>query len=228
MTELQPVRGTRDLIGEDQRRHQHVIETARRIAATLWLRRMGDPDLRGYPRLLPQPRRDLRRRDEGDVHLRGPRRRQRHPAPGEHRRRLPRPGQQRPDPVAAAEGVLCRADVPLRAAAEGPLPPVPPDRHRGDRPRRAAGRCRGDRLRLGHPAGARRRRGHGAGDQHPGRRGKPRTPTATRWSAISPRTGRRCREDSLARLERTRCASSTARTRATARIVAGAPTIAAT
>jgi len=32
--DLQPVRGTRDLIGEDQRRHHHVIETARRIAAT--------------------------------------------------------------------------------------------------------------------------------------------------------------------------------------------------
>ncbi|HYZ64704.1 MAG TPA: histidine--tRNA ligase [Acetobacteraceae bacterium] len=30
---LQPVRGTRDLIGEEQRRHAHVIDTARRIAA---------------------------------------------------------------------------------------------------------------------------------------------------------------------------------------------------
>jgi histidyl-tRNA synthetase len=34
VTPLQPVRGTRDLIGEEQRRHQHVIDTARRIAAT--------------------------------------------------------------------------------------------------------------------------------------------------------------------------------------------------
>ena len=33
MTALQPVRGTHDLIGEEQRRHQHVIDTARRIAA---------------------------------------------------------------------------------------------------------------------------------------------------------------------------------------------------
>jgi histidyl-tRNA synthetase len=32
--ELQPVRGTRDLIGEEQRRHHHVIETARRVAAS--------------------------------------------------------------------------------------------------------------------------------------------------------------------------------------------------
>ena len=34
MTDLQPARGTHDLIGEDQRRHRHVAETARRIAAS--------------------------------------------------------------------------------------------------------------------------------------------------------------------------------------------------
>jgi histidyl-tRNA synthetase len=34
VTELQPARGTHDLIGEDQRRHHHVAETARRIAAS--------------------------------------------------------------------------------------------------------------------------------------------------------------------------------------------------
>lgn len=32
MSELQPVRGTRDLIGDDQRRYTHVADTARRIA----------------------------------------------------------------------------------------------------------------------------------------------------------------------------------------------------
>jgi histidyl-tRNA synthetase len=32
MEALQPVRGTRDLTGEDQRRHSHVIDTARRVA----------------------------------------------------------------------------------------------------------------------------------------------------------------------------------------------------
>ncbi|MGI4747668.1 MAG: histidine--tRNA ligase [Janthinobacterium lividum] len=32
MDALQPVRGTRDLIGEDQRRHAHVVDIARRIA----------------------------------------------------------------------------------------------------------------------------------------------------------------------------------------------------
>lgn len=34
MDQLQPIRGTRDIIGEDQRRHTHVISTARAIAAT--------------------------------------------------------------------------------------------------------------------------------------------------------------------------------------------------
>ena len=33
-TELQPARGTHDLIGEDQRRHSHVVDTARRVAAS--------------------------------------------------------------------------------------------------------------------------------------------------------------------------------------------------
>ncbi|HTW71341.1 MAG TPA: histidine--tRNA ligase [Acetobacteraceae bacterium] len=33
-TQLQPPRGTHDLIGEDQRRHTRVVDTARRIAAT--------------------------------------------------------------------------------------------------------------------------------------------------------------------------------------------------
>jgi len=34
LTDLQPVRGTRDLIGEDQRRFYHVSDIARRVAAT--------------------------------------------------------------------------------------------------------------------------------------------------------------------------------------------------
>jgi histidyl-tRNA synthetase len=40
---LQPVRGTRDLIGEDHRRHLHVIDTARRVAATYGLEEWATP-----------------------------------------------------------------------------------------------------------------------------------------------------------------------------------------
>ena len=55
MAELQPVRGTRDLIGEDQLRHQHVIETARRIAATYGFDEWSTPifeDTRVFARTL--------------------------------------------------------------------------------------------------------------------------------------------------------------------------------
>ena len=55
MTLLQPVRGTRDLIGEDQRRHQYVVETARRIAATYGMQEWATPifeDTRVFSRSL--------------------------------------------------------------------------------------------------------------------------------------------------------------------------------
>ena len=55
MADLQPVRGTRDLIGEDQRRHQHVIDTARRIAASYGFDEWSTPvfeDTRVFSRTL--------------------------------------------------------------------------------------------------------------------------------------------------------------------------------
>ena len=55
MTPLQPARGTHDLIGEDQRRHAHVIETARRIAATYGFEEWSIPifeDTRVFSRTL--------------------------------------------------------------------------------------------------------------------------------------------------------------------------------
>lgn len=55
MTALQPARGTRDLIGEDFRRHQHVIDTARRVAATYGMQEWATPvfeDTRVFSRSL--------------------------------------------------------------------------------------------------------------------------------------------------------------------------------
>ncbi len=55
MSELQPVRGTRDLIGEDHRRHLHVIDTARRVAARYGLEEWATPifeDTRVFSRSL--------------------------------------------------------------------------------------------------------------------------------------------------------------------------------
>jgi histidyl-tRNA synthetase len=52
---LQPPRGTHDLIGEDQRRHQHVVDTARRIAARFGFDEWATPvfeDTRVFSRTL--------------------------------------------------------------------------------------------------------------------------------------------------------------------------------
>ena len=55
MADLQPVRGTRDLIGEEQRRHAHVIDTARRVAGLYGLEEWATPifeDTRVFARTL--------------------------------------------------------------------------------------------------------------------------------------------------------------------------------
>ncbi len=55
MNDLQPVRGTRDLIGEDFRRHAHVIDTARRVAASYGFDEWATPifeDTRVFARTL--------------------------------------------------------------------------------------------------------------------------------------------------------------------------------
>ncbi len=55
MTDLQPVRGTRDLIGDDLRRHRHVVETARAVAATYGFDEWATPifeDTRVFARTL--------------------------------------------------------------------------------------------------------------------------------------------------------------------------------
>ncbi len=55
MTPLQPARGTKDLIGEELRRHRRVIETARRIAETFGFEEWATPvfeDTRVFSRTL--------------------------------------------------------------------------------------------------------------------------------------------------------------------------------
>lgn len=43
MTALQPVRGTRDILPEEMRRHRRVVETARRVAERYGYREMAVP-----------------------------------------------------------------------------------------------------------------------------------------------------------------------------------------
>ena len=55
MTDLQPARGTHDLIGEDQRRHHHVVETARAISGRYGFEEWATPifeDTRVFSRTL--------------------------------------------------------------------------------------------------------------------------------------------------------------------------------
>ena len=55
MSALQPPRGTHDLIGEEMRRHRHVIETARRIASAYGFDEWATPifeDTRVFSRTL--------------------------------------------------------------------------------------------------------------------------------------------------------------------------------
>src|SRR5580658_174412 len=54
-TDLQPPRGTHDLIGEDQRRHAHVVDTARRVAESYGFAEWATPifeDTRVFSRTL--------------------------------------------------------------------------------------------------------------------------------------------------------------------------------
>src|SRR6201989_551502 len=54
-SELQPARGTHDFIGDDMRRHQHVVDTARRIAAAYGFDEWAPPifeDTRVFARTL--------------------------------------------------------------------------------------------------------------------------------------------------------------------------------
>ena len=137
VSKMQPVRGTHDLLPDEYRRFAHVDRRRARRGAPLRLSRDGDADLRVHRAVRPRHRRDDRRGLQGDVHVPGSRRRIAHPAAGIHRRHLPRLRvQRRARAAAAAEDLRRRSDVPLRAAAEGPPAPVPPDRPR------SAGRAR--------------------------------------------------------------------------------------
>ena len=85
----------------------------------------------------------------------GPRRHLAHAAAGEHRFGDPRLHRAPARPAARrAEALLHGPDVPPRAAAEGPLPAVLPDRRGGHRLGIARGGCRSDRDGGGDPRSA--------------------------------------------------------------------------
>ena len=166
MSSLRPVRGTHDIVGETALRHRFVVETGREVGGALRLCRDGGAGVRVHRGVRAHARRDLGHRHQGDVQLRGPRRRARHAPARVHRRRGARADLGRARPELPDPAVHERPGVPLRAAAEGPAAPVPPDRRRAAGGGRAGGRRRGDRARPAHPRGARAGRQGDARAQH--------------------------------------------------------------
>ncbi len=107
-----------------------------------------DARLRGDRALRARGRRVHRHRPEGDVHLRGPGRAQPDASSRGDRFDLPRLRRARDAQAPAArEALVLGPLLSPRAPAGRPLPPVPPDRPRGDRHRLAA-----RRRRVDHPA----------------------------------------------------------------------------
>ena len=139
-----------------------VTEEFERLCALYGYRRIDTPVFEDTELFARTSGRGLGRRLEGDVHVHRPRRPLADAArrgDGADRARLPRA---RPAPRAAAgEALHDRDDLPLRAAAEGPLPRALAARRRGDRLRRPGGRRRGDPAlrRAARPARHRRSTG---------------------------------------------------------------------
>ena len=139
MSKLQPVRGTHDLLPDEYRRFAHVIDTARDVARLYGYREMATPIFeftelfaRGIGETTDVVSKEMYTfTDRGGEAL---------TLRPEYTAGICRAfvSNGELDPAAAAQALRRRADVPLRAAAEGPPAPVPPDRPRGAGRARAA------------------------------------------------------------------------------------------
>ena len=130
MPALQPARGTQDLLPDVARRHRRVSETAREAAGLYGFAEIATPifeftevfarPIGEHTDIVSKEMYTFTDRGGEEVTLR----------PENTAGVVPRGAVERADASDAAEIFLQRADVPLRAAAEGPLPPVSPDRRR--------------------------------------------------------------------------------------------------
>ena len=198
-------------------RWQRVEAVLAAAVRALRLRRGPHADHRARGAVRQGHGRDDGHRPEGDVRVHRQGRRAHHAAArsdAEPRARLRR-AQPRADD-GGAEDLPVRPDVPVRAAAEGPVPPVPPARRRGlrrGRPGRSTPRCidlawtlvtrtrhrrRRTRRELGGLPGvpARVRRGAGQGARRGRRQAVRRLPAARRRRTRSGSSTARCRRTS--------------------------------
>ena len=201
MTPVQPVRGTQSLLGEDADRLAAVVAAFDRVRRLYGFKRVEVPTIEQtavFARTIGETT-DVVSKEMYSFEDRGGE--VDHAAARVHRRHLPRLSERRLAAIRAAQGRDARLGVPLRTAAEGPLPRVPPARRRDHRRRRAAGRCRAARLRRPAAEGARDRAARSSSStrsaiRRPARHGAMRCYEHFRGhaSALS--------EDSQARLER--------------------------
>jgi len=174
MPALQPARGTQDLLPEMARRHRRVGDTARALAELYGFAEIATPVFE-FTEVFARPigeHTDIVAKEMYTFSHR-PRRRGGDAPAGKYRRGRARGAVERADPKHAAQILLQRPDVPLRAAAEGSLPPVSPDRRRAVGGGAAAGRCRSHRARPADSWRARYRRQSRPRTQHARRSGEP-------------------------------------------------------
>ena len=127
-------RGTFDVLPEQQPVRSRIHEVARRALEAAGYGRIETPIFEDTDLFARGVGRVHRHRPEADVHLRGSGRPLADAAAGGHRVDLPRlPRARHADARAAGEALDRRSLLPPRAPAGGPLPPVHPDRRRGDR-----------------------------------------------------------------------------------------------
>ena len=154
MTPVQPVRGTQSLLGEDADRLAAVVAAFDRVRRLYGFKRVEVPTIEQtavFARTIGETT-DVVSKEMYSFEDRGGE--IDHAAARVHGRNLPRLSQRGLAAICAAQGRDARLGLPLRAAAEGPLPRVPPARCRDHRRRRAAGRCRAARLRRPAAEGA--------------------------------------------------------------------------
>ena len=180
MSALRPVRGTHDIVGDDRAAPSPGRRDRARGRGALRLCRDRDAGVRVHRGVRAHARRDLGHRHQGDVQLRGPRRRAGHAAARVHRRRRARAdlGRARPEPAASGcstSGPVFRYERPqkgrLRQFHQIDVEVLGAPEPEADVEVIALGRR--------HPRGARPRRQGDARAQHAGRSARAGAPIAT-------------------------------------------------
>ena len=194
-------RGTRDLLPPETALWNFVEATVRDVFRAYNFQEIRTPIFEIDRTVRPRRGRRNRHRRERNVHLgrSRPRRKRQRPVPDassrKHRRRRPRLHRAQTLGARPEQALLHRPAVPPRASAEGPLPPVLPDRRGSHRAASAGQRISRARRRNSRNAGdpARSARHHRLDSRTQFRRLPERPRRVQRGPAHSARTGHSAR-----------------------------------